>query len=65
MLMKIGKVLLRAALVAFVLIPAMTAALNRANAQMMRQIEQIGTQRAVIAAPSAPQGVQPLVLTPR
>ncbi len=64
MLMKIGEVLLRAALVAFVLIPAMIVALNKANAQMMRQIEQASTQRAVIAAPSVPQGVQPLVLTP-
>ena len=65
MLMRIGEMLLRTALVVFVLIPAMIVALNKANAQMIRQIEQTNAQRAVIATPSTSQGVQPVVLTPR
>jgi multisubunit Na+/H+ antiporter MnhE subunit len=65
MLIKIGEVLLRTALIVFVLIPVMIVALNKANAQMMRQIEQPNARQALIATPGTPKGEQPLIRTSR
>lgn len=68
MLRRIGRKLLWAAMVVFVLIPSLIASMNKAEAQMMRGIKQINTGQvkqppAVIAAPTVGEEAQPLVLT--
>ena len=55
---KIGQELLRFALVVFVLIPALIAGLNNAEANLMRQMQQMGQPRPALAPPPSPYGMQ-------
>ena len=65
MLMRLGRELLWAAIVVFVLIPSMITGMNKAEAQMMRRMEQINPLRAAIPAPAVPDWTRPLILHSR